>query len=239
MGFWDPVSSWVSGTPCHHGFWSGSPPASRVLPSPPPYPKKTPRCLPPMSSPPSTDPRLPLSVLPLHYDLTIVPDFTTFRFTGVVQIQLEVTQETQTILLNVNELEIQQVSFPEVVSENNLLDSFRVDPQSQRLIIQLSEPVEKTALLTLEIHFTGAINDSNAGFYRCEYLDRQGTQRYGGVTQFESTDARKALPCFDEPGFKSTFQVTITAPQGLHGPQQHAGADGAIRWSLQDRDVHL
>ena len=63
--------------------------------------------------------------------------------------------------------------------------------------------------VTLEIAYTGILNDKLRGFY----LSKTKTRSYG-VTQFEATDARRAFPCFDEPALKATFDVSLVVDAG-------------------------
>ena len=61
----------------------------------------------------------------------------------------------------------------------------------------------------IHVRYSGMLNDKLRGFY----LSKAKRRNYA-VTQFESTDARRAFPCFDEPAFKATFAVTLTIDRG-------------------------
>ena len=61
-----------------------------------------------------------------------------------------------------------------------------------------------------------------AGFYRSKYkphnppaksVPMEGEHHLMFSTQFESCDARRALPCFDEPNLKASFDVSIEIPE--------------------------
>lgn len=80
------------------------------------------------------------------------------------------------------------------------------------------------AEVDLIIAFTGTMNNAMAGFYRSKYKSavestadtpKEGDFEYMLSTQFESCDARRAFPCFDEPNLKATFDFEIEVPKGL------------------------
>ena len=67
----------------------------------------------------------------------------------------------------------------------------------------------------MQIQFSGILNDKLHGFYRSTYKDADGQDKPLASTQFESTDARRAFPCWDEPAFKAVYQVTLVVDEKL------------------------
>lgn len=74
----------------------------------------------------------------------------------------------------------------------------------------------------IQIKYAGIMNNTMAGFYRSRYkpavpptpsVPKQGDYHYMFSTQFESGDARRAFPCFDEPNLKATFDFSIEIPE--------------------------
>ena len=90
------------------------------------------------------------------------------------------------------------------------------DPESERLV--LTDPAGAgfgPGAARLDISFSGALNDQLRGFYRSTYTDDAGRTRTIAATQFQSTDARRAFPCWDEPAFKATFEAALVVDDAL------------------------
>lgn len=96
------------------------------------------------------------------------------------------------------------------------------DKKSERVSLILSKELAP-ADVVLSINFTGIMNNAMCGFYRSKYkptgevsadTPKEDDFHYMLSTQFESCDARRAFPCFDEPNLKSTFDFEIEVPKG-------------------------
>ncbi len=158
---------------------------------------------------PQQDPyRLPRAVVPSRYELTLRPDLDAATFTGTVRIEVTVTEPTDQVVLNAVELVVDHASVGGVDADAAL------DASTERLHLDLPEPLPEGDTM-VEIAFRGVLNDQLRGFYRSTFTDGAGEQRVLATTQFESTDARRAFPCWDEPDLKASFDVTLEVPEGL------------------------
>lgn len=157
--------------------------------------------------------RLPTAVSPERYDIRLTPDLEKFKFDGEEKVAVTVHEQTSEIVVNAVELEIQNVSIVDG-SGNRVDGQTSLDEKNERATFKFSQPL-KPGKWTLEIKFTGTLNDKLNGFYRSTYKDANGNQKTLATTQFEATDARKAFPCWDEPQHKAVFGVTLVVDKPL------------------------
>ncbi|KAK9974347.1 hypothetical protein ABG768_022449 [Culter alburnus] len=147
--------------------------------------------------------RLPSSVHPVRYEISLQPDLKNMIFQGSVSIKVEVLHETKIIVLHSSDLNITKATF-----EGKVVPVLEYKPWLQ-IAIKFPEDLKK-GTYSLNIHYTANFSNSYDGFYNSSYVDTNGTKRVLAATQFEPLAARKAFPCFDEPAFKSTFLIKIT-----------------------------
>jgi cytosol alanyl aminopeptidase len=162
----------------------------------------------PVLAAPSLEPpklRLDGSVRPLRYavDMTIVPDHDTFR--GSVDIDVDVRTPSTIVWLNAIGLTIDEASFsPEA---GPALSAKTLTGGDQFMGFSFDREISGQG--TLHVVYQGKIGrNSSAGVFQLKE-DRD----WYVYSQFEPTDARRAFPCFDEPGFKVPWQMTLHVPK--------------------------
>ena len=156
--------------------------------------------------------RLPRTVVPRRYELTIEPDLDAATFVGEEAIAVEVAEATGEVVLNAKELEIDEAWL--VVAGERIDCAVALDAERERMTLTPTRPLEPGDA-NVHVRFHGILNDKLTGFYRSVYNDAGGTQRVIGTTQMEATDARMAFPCWDEPDMKAVFGVTLVVADDL------------------------
>jgi aminopeptidase N len=159
-----------------------------------------------------------------RYDVEITPDIPIetsdpnkdgFPFEGSVKITLKTEwSNVSEIVLHARRLAIKSHEL------RKNADLILTDPSpsfenaTEKLTIKLSSDakLEANVPYTLSISYSGTLDDSMKGFYRSSYMEG-GKRKWLGTTQFQQTDARRAFPCLDEPGFKSFYGITIIRPK--------------------------
>ena len=177
--------------------------------------------------------RLPSSVIPSHYNLHLIPDLESEAFEGSVDISIDVSETISEIVLNSKEIELTSAR---LVGDSAVIEvtNFTYDQELERVTLQLASDASPGSH-NLLIDFDGILNRKLAGFYISTFTDEAGVERKIATTQFESTDARQAFPCFDEPAMKASFEVALTVPNDLfaasNGPiiSETVSEDGSER----------
>lgn len=181
--------------------------------------------------------RLPNNTEPISYDLTLktLIDESDFVFEGDLSLKIYVSEESSEIVLHSRELVIEEI---ELWSEDKLIKYELSDFKNNSVLHFLTIPIGGGKTINignyfLEIKYHGTIREDTIGFYRSSYKDENDKVIWLANTQFEPLNARFALPCYDEPGRKAPFTLTIE-----HSLKHHALSNTpATRTELADKAI--
>ncbi|XKL66707.1 hypothetical protein PGB90_010127 [Kerria lacca] len=157
--------------------------------------------------------KLPQTTKPLSYNLTICPELSgNFNFSGTVEIEILVEDTTSDIYLHSSGLDIKGVNVKK--KNRNIEANFIIEKESELLNIKTSPPMVKSNTYVVKIKYEGTLNDNMVGFYRSSY--KTGNQiNWLATTQFEPVYARRAFPCYDEPSYKTKFNISVGRYQNM------------------------
>ncbi|KAF2219338.1 peptidase family M1-domain-containing protein [Elsinoe ampelina] len=159
---------------------------------------------------------LPSTIKPSNYNLSLY-DLElggAWSYQGTVKIDAEIKAETKEIVLNANKLNIHgaEVQTEAGKTEGSIkTNDVTYDEKKQRATLHFDQAIPQAHKALITITFQGTNNNDMAGFYRSRY---NGDQHMFS-TQFESSDARRAFPCFDEPALKASLEFEIEVPENL------------------------
>uniref|UniRef100_A0A8C1Q5B0 Aminopeptidase n=1 Tax=Cyprinus carpio TaxID=7962 RepID=A0A8C1Q5B0_CYPCA len=185
---------------------------------------------------PSNEPwdkyRLPDTLLPEYYNVTLWPRLVPdeqgmYIFTGTSGVALTCIKETNLIIIHSNKLNYTltlenhhaKLTGLGGTSAPAILKTW-FQTQTQFMVILLNEKLEVGKSYWLYMEFRGELSDDLAGFYRSQYTEN-GVKKVVATTQMQATAARNAFPCFDEPSMKAVFHLTLQ-----HPPETVALANG-------------
>lgn len=151
--------------------------------------------------------QLPRNVRPLHYSISAQPDAANLRFSASVLIDVEVLEATDTITLNQAEL-----TFSSVTLDGGARARVSTDADAQTATFRFDSAIAP-GRHRLSIDYTGVINTQAAGLFALDYT-AEGTQHRSLFTQFEAPDARRFFPGWDEPNFRTPYDLAVVVPAG-------------------------
>jgi aminopeptidase N len=154
----------------------------------------------------TTPGRLPKSIVPRAYTLVLTPDAATHTLHGSETVSLDFRESAATIVFN---------SLHERLSDVRLdgqpAGSVISDDAQQLTTVTLPSPAARGPH-TLTFSFEGRIETGPQGLFAQAFVKPGGGSDVLLSTQFEATDARRMFPCWDEPAFRATFELTVTVP---------------------------
>jgi cytosol alanyl aminopeptidase len=145
--------------------------------------------------------RLPDDVIPRKHSVELTVDPRQSTFEGSVRIEIQLRKPTSVIWVNAKGLTLKETS----VTAPGAAPRFRVNTATSDFVgIELESPLP-AGDAALSFRFQGKLDDKAVnGLYRRSIGDE-----WYAYTTFTPIEARRAFPCFDEPRFKTPWDISL------------------------------
>jgi cytosol alanyl aminopeptidase len=150
--------------------------------------------------------RLPGWAVPQSYQLAFKVDPAQQDFSGTTTIKVKLTKASDHLWLDGAELKVSKVTITDAAGKTHTGKYVAVDPKAGVARVDFGSTLQPQQL-TVKFEYTAPLNAQLQGLYK---VTAKG-QPYA-MTQMEPISARFAFPGFDEPGFKTPFDLSITVP---------------------------
>lgn len=115
-----------------------------------------------------------------------------------------------------NEYLLFSVSVEPIGVDENIIYNCEYGRNKNTYVITLKESKQYIINFMVELEFTSKLTSTLQGFYEASYYDAATKENKIFLnTQFSPVDARRAFPCFDDPGKKAIFNIKLIRPMNM------------------------
>jgi aminopeptidase N len=155
--------------------------------------------------------QLPRTARPLHYRIAMAPDPANLRYGAAVTIDIEVLEPTDEITLDAADIEFGAVRLLRGRA-SPVAARVETSAEAQTATFHFPDRLEP-GRYSLMIDYSGHIYTQASGLFALDYDSPDGRKR-ALFTQFQAPDARRFVPSWDEPNFRTPWDLQVTVPAG-------------------------
>ena len=150
--------------------------------------------------------QLPDWAVPQSYQLAFKVDPAQKDFSGTTTIKVKLTRASDHVWLDGSELKVSKVTVTDARGKSQPGKYVSVEPKAGVVRVDFGRTLQPQEI-TLAIEYTAPLNAQLQGLYKVAAKGKPYT-----ITQMEPISARFAFPGFDQPGFKTPFDISLTVP---------------------------
>ncbi|KAE8751994.1 hypothetical protein FOCC_FOCC001157 [Frankliniella occidentalis] len=176
--------------------------------------------------------RLPSSISPSAYILHLaITGFDSFNGSVTVDF-LALDEDVKSVVMHASDLTIGKVRvFEKYTNKDVVVEGVKSSPEVEQISINLAQALQPgITTYSVAIDYTGPVRSDFTGLYHTTIGDGDliGTQMYPAY-------ARRVLPCFDEPHFRTPFKLNVLHEQNLVAVSSSANLEArrALRRGLR------